>query len=510
MNKQNTTTIKSVLEQAQEQEDLANLQEALSLYNLVLNNKPQHPQALFKKGKVLISLKEYAQAIDVLNTLLSLKIVNEEEIIYVNIADAYTLSRQPDKAITYYKKAIKHNPLYTAPYVPCISLMEQLGKTDAAEDIVNEALKQLPENSDIHFLKGKLSARRKDFSAAETSYEHAMALGLHERTKHFILSELAIVKEKLGQYDEAMELIKKGQEYASQTADVRHLRTDINSDDFIEQTTKWLETNPKIQWAEADFLDKPPVFLVGFPRSGTTLMEQILFAHPNLTVTDELQVLPAKFFHTSDILGRPIAYPKDYGSLSHAEITKWRAEYFAGMYRMLDGVDTNLRIVDKNPMSLLYLAVIKRFFPDAPVIMMLRDPRDVCLSCFFQNFAPNSDTIHFYSLEDTAKYYAKVMELYLKFRNHLSLNILEVRYEDLCYDMAAKTRSIIDFIEEPWDDNVLQYNASENQRYIKTPSYEAVSQPINTKAIGKWKHYEKYFEATTPILEPYIKEFGYK
>jgi len=140
--------------------------------------------------------------------------------------------------------------------------------------------------------------------------------------------------------------------------------------------------------------------------------------------------------------------------------------------------------------------------------MMIRDPRDVVLSCFFQNFSPNSSNAHFYSLEDSAKYYADAMGLYLQFRDNLDLNIMQVKYEDLCDDLEPNLRKIINHIGEDWDDNLLEFYNQEH-RYIQTPSFEAVKEPVSKKAIGKWKNYEKYFEPILPILEPFIKEWGY-
>jgi hypothetical protein len=239
-------------------------------------------------------------------------------------------------------------------------------------------------------------------------------------------------------------------------------------------------------------------------------MEQIMLAHPNLTVTDELQVMPAKTHFMDKVIGRHVPFPNGLKNLSLDEIQAWRNEYYAAMARQMPDTDQSLRLVDKNPTSFYYFGVIQRFFPESPAVMMIRDPRDVCLSCLFQTFAPNTDTVHFYSLEDTVKFYAEIMSLYIEFRDTLPLNLLQVKYEDLCDDFETHARAIFNHIGEDWHDDILRYHELEKRQFIQTPSFEAVRKPINKGAIAKWKNYEEYFKPVMSTLQPFLDEFGYK
>jgi hypothetical protein len=253
-----------------------------------------------------------------------------------------------------------------------------------------------------------------------------------------------------------------------------------------------------------------PIFVVGFPRSGTTLLEQILFAHPNLIATDELDSLRDTSRTLSQIVGREIAYTQGWKDLSESDIAKCREHYFASMSNLIPNYDANQRIVDKNPMSIVHLHAALRFFPKSPIVVMIRDPRDVCLSCFFQSFEHNVTTKNFYNLKSTFKYYARVMKCYRELKQTLPLNILEIKYEDMCADFESHAHKLISHVGETWDEKVLNFHSKENARFISTPSFSEVFKPVNKGAVGKWKDYEKQLASYLPIIEPYLEAFGYK
>jgi hypothetical protein len=126
-----------------------------------------------------------------------------------------------------------------------------------------------------------------------------------------------------------------------------------------------------------------------------------------------------------------------------------------------------------------------------------------------ETFAPNPDTINFDTLEDTTDYYVRTMSLYLQLRDALGLNILEVKYEDLCADFEAQTRKVIQHIDERWNDSLLHYRENSKRDYVQTPSYAAVREPISEKAIGRWRNYEKHLAPVLQKLQPFVGEFGY-
>lgn len=464
-------------------------------------------EEIFARAESCFSQRQFADAKKDYEKLVGL--VEPANLLLIRLAESCKGLKQFEQAADYYCDAIKADPANVVAYLPAFNLLERMGQLERASEIVADGLASIPDHPDLKYLLGKFEYRNNRHAEAEELYRQAIEAGPDPRALHFIMSEYAGIKDRLQKYDEAMDVCTEAQRLASQVPGVADVNKALSLD-FIEKSRRWFEPGDVSDWSEASFGGrKAPVFLVGFPRSGTTLTEEILLAHPDLAVTDEVQTLQAKSYFMSEILGREIEFPEGLGGLSHDEVQTWRNEYFAGMERALPGTATRLRIVDKYPTSFYYLGIIKRFFPEAPIVMMIRDPRDVCLSCFFQTFAPNPDTINFYSLSDTVDYYVLTMSLYLQLRDTLGLNMLELRYEALCADFETQTRTVIKHIGERWDDSLLRYRDNNSRDYVQTPSYAAVRQPINEKAIGRWKHYKSHLEPFFQKLQPFIDEFGY-
>ncbi len=166
-------------------------------------------------------------------------------------------------------------------------------------------------------------------------------------------------------------------------------------------------------------------------------------------------------------------------------------------------------VVDKDPLNIVEIALINVIFPEARVIVALRDPRDVCLSCFMQSFRLNAATINFRSIERTAEFYAEVMQLWLDLRHKLSLPFVEVRYEDLVDDTEGQTRRLIDLLGLPWHDDVRRFSEKSQGRFVSTPSDAAVREPVHRRAVERWRKYEKSLAPVAPTLQPFVDAFGY-
>jgi hypothetical protein len=233
----------------------------------------------------------------------------------------------------------------------------------------------------------------------------------------------------------------------------------------------------------------------------------MLSAHPNLVVTDELPLVQRVKDATVDRLQLRQPYPGSLNILSERQLSVLRDTYFDSARRMMGDITLQKRIVDKSPLNTTDLCTVRRVFPDARVIVALRDPRDAVLSAFFQAFARG--TPHFYGFESTARLYAMIMDLWLHYRTALGLKWMEVRYEDVVADPEAKARAMIEFIGEPWDDAVMQYHAPEHRRYVTTPSFEDVARPVYKSSLKRWERYRPQFERVRPLLERFVREFGY-
>lgn len=250
---------------------------------------------------------------------------------------------------------------------------------------------------------------------------------------------------------------------------------------------------------------EPPVFLVGFPRSGTTLLDQILSGHPGIVVLEEKDTLQdlCRRYALSDA-GIRVFLEDTPQSLADDRRRYWQ---------QVDGyLPTRPRerlFVDKLPLNTLFLPLLARLFPEARFIFALRDPRDVVLSCFMQTFALNEAMRHFLTLEESAAFYAAVMEVGRRACAALTERVHSVRYEDVVADTEGEARRLLEFLDLDWDPKVLDVQATAKRRRINTPSYHQVARPIYGEARERWRRYAAQLEPVMPTLEPFIQAFSY-
>ena len=244
-----------------------------------------------------------------------------------------------------------------------------------------------------------------------------------------------------------------------------------------------------------------PVFLVGFPRSGTTLLDTLLMGHPAVHVLEEEPILQ----RVGEALGDFARLP----ALGAAEVERLRALYFAE----LDAFDPAARgrtVIDKLPLNILGAPLIHRLFPGAKLIFAERHPCDVVLSCFMQNFEVNGAMANFLDLGDAASLYDLVLGFWTKCRALLPLDVHVLRYESLVADKEQALRALLDFLGLAWDEKVLDNEGSAVGRgLIATPSYAQVAQPIYTRARGRWRLYREQMAPVLPILLPWAEQLGY-
>ncbi len=249
-----------------------------------------------------------------------------------------------------------------------------------------------------------------------------------------------------------------------------------------------------------------PVFLFGFPRSGTTLLDTMLAGHPDTLVLEEKPVLHK--------VAQKAGPPHALAELSSEAVADLRACYF----RELDliepeaGAEAGKRLViDKLPLGILDTALIHRIFPDARFLFVERHPCDVVLSCFMTRFDPRGGMANFLDLGDTARLYDQVMDYWALCREVFPLEIQTVRYERIIENAEAELRPLADFLGLRWNPHLLDNQRSAGERaFIATPSYAQVAEPLYTRARGRWEKYREQLAPVLPILAPWAERMGYK
>lgn len=257
-----------------------------------------------------------------------------------------------------------------------------------------------------------------------------------------------------------------------------------------------------------DLVRPDPVFVVGFPRSGTTLLEQMLDAHPGLCSMDERPFLNLAI---SDIQALDVSYPEQLAMLSVEQLAQVREAYWRRVANKVT-LPAGTRLVDKNPLNMLRLPAIFRLFPDARVILVIRHPCDVLLSCFMQHFRAPEFAVLCRSLDSLSEGYCKSFEFWYQQRTLLpAAQVLELRYESFVQDVEATARQLTAFIGLPWDERLLDPAGHAQRRgYISTPSYAQVTKPVNRNAVGRWHRYAAPFAPLMPRLAPWLARWGYE
>lgn len=359
---------------------------------------------------------------------------------------------------------------------------------------------------EIAHLRARLAERRREYAAARDILERAGPRDDHDFRHWFALAQCC---DKVGDTAATMAALETA--HAAQVGDIKTIHPLWFEPDG-ESPLIQKERVSRADYAQWQVLQGPdatqsPVFVVGFPRSGTTLLEQMLDAHPRLQSMDE-----RPFFH---LLARQLEnstgfrIPRDLGKLNQRDCDELRKGY---LIRACSKVPRrwDARLVDKNPMNMVWLPMIHRLFPAARFILAVRHPCDVLLSCYMQNFMATTLGAVCADLKTLATAYVEAMDHWLHHAGLFKVAVFVSRYEDLVTDAERQTRRIADQIGLEDARPMLGFDRRAREKgFIATPSYAQVIEPINRRGIGRWQRYREYFEPVLPILRPMLEYWGY-
>ena len=319
---------------------------------------------------------------------------------------------------------------------------------------------------------------------------------------------LASARDRLAHYYDAWEALKIAHAMQMQIARQAAPELSTQNGQPLPMVTRTVDAQAYATWkpAAGPSMLRSPVFVIGFPRSGTTLLEQMLDAHPDFRSMDErgyIYQLVERMEHAGQ------RYPADLADLAQSETDQLRQVYGGLVARTLPDLGQR-RLVDKNPLNMLCLPMILRLFPDACIVLCIRHPCDVLLSCSMQAFRSPAFRVMCSSLPRLARGYAEAFEQCCRHLEVFKPRVLEWRYESVVADLDAAVARLGDFLEV--EDASPMGGFAENARrkqFIATPSYAQVTQPVSTAAVGRWMHYREQFEPVLPVLRPWIDRFDY-
>lgn len=418
----------------------------------------------------------------------------------LNLSEVLKTQDHVKEAESILTRAREHAPEHVGLLGKLAALLEETGSSQNAEKLIRRALVQNPEDPFLNLTAAKCERRNGQLQAAIDRLERVMAQPADDELAGVLHKELGQLYDRVGEYARAFEHFEEGNALLARNA----ARRGVRPDDFMrENDAVCVPLMQTPQMATAPDASEQPIFLVGFPRSGTTLLNQILDNHPGLQTLEEKPAIDAVVQTLTRWTDIPGAFA-DTDSLRQLEQT-----YYSVVNHSLERTP-NTRLVDKYPLNSLRLPLISRLFPGAKILMAVRHPCDVCLSCYMQSFKLNNAMASFFSLEQTARLYASAMQRWQWCEKNSQIDTHVVRYESLVDDFQSEVAKVLAFLGLPWDDEVTEYvDGAKRRERINTPSYHQVTQPIYRRAVYRWRHYADHLQGITPWLTPFIREFGY-
>lgn len=481
--------------------------QAARLYQQILNEHPNVVAALAGLGQIRGQRGDLVGGLNLLRRAVALD--DQLPHVHINMAELLQLLNRPKEAITSLNQAIELKPDNVRAHCMAAGIHDRMNRTDDAMACVERALCLEKGHVNAHILHARLLRKRGNLREARDELQAILAAGVEAGFYRQRASwELGTVLDRLGEWDAAFEAFR-----ISANEKLRDPRVPyLDRRAWPNRIAGYRNAIGPAAEIEIEPGHGPRLaFLVGFPRSGTTMTEQIMAAHPSIVTSDEQELVGSMRRELASMFPElpPNDTPAQLARLDTAGVRSLRDSYWRKVEDVANGLEGGSTFIDKLPLNLVDLPLINRVFPDAAILVSIRDPRDACLSCFMQEFQLNEAMIHFLSLKRCAVFYDQVMGLWLHLRDRLKLDHVEIRYEDTVSDLRQQAGRMLHFLGLPWCDRLMAFHEQARSRAISTPSYEAVTQPVHSRSVGRWRNYRRYLDSAMRHLDMYIREFGY-
>ena len=487
--------------------------EAIERYQRALSLQPNFPEAHDAMGLAYRTRREPAAAVESFLKAIAQRPAFAEA--HHNLGGALVELRRFEDALNAYAEAIRIDPNFADPHNGTANALSQLGRLDEALAAVDRALELDPKLAEAHYTKGLLLEQKGQFEEALDWQRQAVALkpDLSEAHYHMAMSRRAKADEAdLARLDDLIAdpattdrqrmnfhfALGKAADDAGDTETAwRHFEAanalkraeaHFDKDNLEPYVSSLIETFSPEYFAARQAIGDPsevPVFVLGMPRSGTTLVEQIIASHPAAHGAGELEEMGTLVAALPRLTGGLAAYPDAARLIDEKNARMIAGEYLRPLRARAPEAQ---RITDKMPGNFLRIGLIAVLFPKARIVHVRRDPLDTCLSCFFQHFGRGH---HFsYDLTNLGLYYRQYERLMAHWARVLPGRVFDVRYEDVVSKQEDMSRALIAHCDLPWDPKCLAFH--EHERQVRTASFWQVRQPLYASSVGRWRAYETH------------------
>jgi len=496
------------------EQHLGNFQAAIDIYNLVIAKVPGHAVAYNNQGNALQALRRFDEALASYDKAIALKPDYVEA--YNNQGAALEGLERFDDALMSYDKALALKPDIAEIHNNRGAVLQALKRFDEALASYDRAIALKPDYTKSYFNRGNTLLSKGDMEEAEKMFLKALALkpdfpeamlgltnirkysdadhtdiknikillsrpGILPQDKECLSFSLGKIYDDCGLYDDAFECYRQGNE-------IRNTYVSYNSDTVTKIADGIINTFSKEVLAEPFAIasnNRSPVFVVGMPRSGTTLMASMLSNHPSIATAGELPT----------IIGFNLRMPELAKNISSATASRLINDYEKRLRRDA-GADIPY-VIDKQPLNFWHLGFISMLFPKSHIIHCTRDPLDTCLSNYFQRFALSYD--YSFNLRNIAHFYGEYTKIMEHWRKVLPINMIEVNYENMTLNTEQVARKTLDLLGLEWNERCLTPHT--NPCAVETASNWQVRQPIYKQSVERWRHYEKHLTSLKEMLQ---------
>jgi tetratricopeptide (TPR) repeat protein len=462
------------------------LKEAVAPFERMLQLRPDFAEGHMQMGCLQRDLGQLDLAIGHLQRALQLSPVLLDAAVF--LANIRIFRGEMEEALGLCNQVLAKVPGHPEALSSKALILEKQGHFDAAWECLAPVVAGNAVTPSVAIVYAKLAPKYDNanhaISLLNSVLSRASWAPSQRQEMYFALGEL---NDKAGNHDSAFACYRSANELYSHQFDLGAMRN--KAEKIIE-----IFSGDNIPAARHPSAELPtPIFIVGMPRSGTSLVEQILASHPDVAAAGELEVLSEVERRATGITGNHGSYPECLRSVSPSEMTTLAGHYLGAIANIAKGARF---VTDKLPVNYERLGLIEKLFPNARIIHTSRHPLDTCLSCYFQNFG----NTHTYSsdLRALGEVYRIYERLMRHWREKLSIRIHDLSYEALVSEPERTVRRLLEFCGLPWEPRCLEFHKS--GRYVNTASYNQVRQPIYQRSVGRWKNYEAHLGELMAIL----------
>lgn len=484
----------------------ARAEDALAAFEAVLAVQPEHLDARLNAGTCLHMLRRYDEAVQYYRLVMAAP--QPPAMAYRQLGKLYIETARIDQAIACFQQALTLWPQAADLHAELISTLELANRLDQAEAAVAQALQRFPADPVLQYEQAKLQRRRGDRAGALAQLQAIDPRRLPPQLHQWFFFELGTALDANDRYPEAFAAFAQSNALAGKSLRARSVDRGA-LDRVLDALADWTAAGMPCPAFEAgEDLGEDLVFLLGFPRSGTTLLDLMLDGHAAVRSLEERQTMEHVFWQVDQTLGR---FPHGLIRSSAADRQALRALYRRRLAEEGVVAEPGRITVDKMPMRSPYAGFIHRLFPRARILFALRHPLDVVLSNYMQNYAANDVFVHFNDLGEIARIYSRVMDIWRATAPQIAPEVWRyVRYEDLVEDRDRVLQGVCSLLGLPWEAEMSDHLRTLRERpHIKTNSYQQVTQPIYRRSSGRWRHYLPQLQPILPTLRPHIRGYDY-